>query len=118
MGLDTSHNAWHGPYSSFNRFRYWLAARIDINLDDYKGYEEKGSKYLTTINHPLVYLFNHSDCDGKIHPKKCKQIADGIDSVLKTITRAPENEYFYNHAIQFRDGCLSAFENNEHIDFH
>ncbi len=25
MGLDTSHDCWHGPYSQFMRWRTWLA---------------------------------------------------------------------------------------------
>jgi hypothetical protein len=64
MGLDTSHNCWHGPYSSFNRFRYSLGYQIGINLNDYSGYGKTGVKDLTKIEHELMPLFNHSDCNG------------------------------------------------------
>lgn len=30
MGLDTSHDCWHGPYSSFHRWRIWLAERAGL----------------------------------------------------------------------------------------
>ncbi len=42
MGLDTSHNAWHGSYSSFHRWRTWLAEQIGIPLEIMEGfYSEK-----------------------------------------------------------------------------
>jgi hypothetical protein len=126
MGLDTSHDAWHGPYSSFNRFRYWLAEKIGINLDDYIGYgKESAVKELTSIDHKLMPLFNHSDCEGELTPAECKQIAEGIDEILKGISKEevehPENTYSFSHinkAKQFREGCLLAHSLNENIDFH
>lgn len=33
MGLDTSHDAWHGPCGAFNRWRRRLAGLIGIPLD-------------------------------------------------------------------------------------
>jgi hypothetical protein len=126
MGLDTSHNAWHGPYSSFNRFRYWLAEKAGINLNEYLGYgHASATKELTSIDHKLMPLFNHSDCEGELTPLECKQIAEGIDEVLKNISKEeiehPENTYSfsnYNKAKQFRDGCVLAHSLNENIDFH
>lgn len=38
MGLDTTHNAWHGPYSSFNNFRRQLAKHYGIPLDLMEGF--------------------------------------------------------------------------------
>jgi ribosomal protein L32E len=123
MGLDTSHDAWHGPYSSFNTFRKWLAQKIGINLEDYIGYgEDSATKELTSIDHKLIPLFNHSDCDGILTPEECKQIAEGIEDAIKD---EPEdlsgNEYSFsnlNKAKQFRKGCLLAYSLNENIDFH
>jgi hypothetical protein len=45
MGLDTTHNAWSGPYSSFNNWRRWIADKIGIPLDLMEGfyYDEPGS---------------------------------------------------------------------------
>ncbi len=77
MGLNTSHGAWDGPYSSFNTFRKWLASKINIDLDEYIGYmSQKATKELTSIDHKLMPLFNHSDCDGEITPAECLQIAE------------------------------------------
>ena len=45
MGLDTSHDAWHGPYSSFMSWRLWLAEQIGIPLELMEGfyYEDDSS---------------------------------------------------------------------------
>jgi hypothetical protein len=126
MGLDTSHNAWHGPYSSFNRFRHWLASKAGINLSEYYGYGSKtATKDLDSINHKIMPLLNHSDCDGELTPVECKQIAEGIDEILNGLSKEeiedPENEYHFSHlnkAKQFRDGCILAHSLNENIDFH
>lgn len=126
MGLDTSHNAWHGAYSSFNRFRYWLADKAGINLDEYYGYGSlKAKKELSSIKHKIMPLLNHSDCDGELTPAECKQIAEGIDEILNGLSKEeiehPENTYPFsniNKAKQFRDGCILAHSLNESIDFH
>ena len=118
MGLDTTHNAWHGSYSSFNKFRSWLGEQIGINLKDYIGYGNDVGLELSSIDHDLQPLFDHSDCDGELTPEQCKQIADGIDSVLKT---APKDDFPYSHyqsAVEFRDGCLLAYSKNESMEFY
>lgn len=47
MGLDTTHDAWHGAYSSFKRFRIWLASLIGLDLQNMEGYCEDGIKWDT-----------------------------------------------------------------------
>jgi hypothetical protein len=126
MGLDTSHDAWHGPYSSFNTFRKWLASKINVNLDEYIGYGgANATKELTSIDHKIMPLLNHSDCEGELKPAECLQIAEGISDILKNISKEevehPENNWQfsdYNKAIRFRDGCLLAHSKNENIEFH
>ena len=125
MGLDTSHNAWQGPYSSFNRFRHWLAEKIGINLKEYYGYGGNQNKKLSSIEHKIMPLLNHSDCEGELTPAECKQIAEGIDEILNALSKKeiedPENQYSFSHinkAKQFRDGCILAHSLNESIEFH
>ena len=51
MGLDTTHDAWHGGYGSFHNWRTWLAEQIGIPLELMEAfYEEKGT------NNPFVLL--------------------------------------------------------------
>jgi hypothetical protein len=129
MGLDTTHNAWHGPYSSFNRFRHELAKRIGINLVEYNGYsvlsgdhipDDSELKDLESIDHPLMDLFNHSDCDGELTPKQCLLIAKGLEDVIlkSPIPTTPEEDGFIERCMQFRDGCMLAVTKQENLEFH
>lgn len=119
MGLDTSHNCWHGPYSTFNRFRYSLGHQIGINLDEYAGYNNNGTKDLSEIEHDLMPLFNHSDCDGELSIEESKRIVKGLNSVLENFNEEMQFDFnFKKQIIQFRDGCMDAISKNEIIDFH
>ena len=120
MGLDTTHDAWHGPYSSFNDWRYWIAKQIDINLDDYKGYAARGgsgTKDLNTIDHPLMPLFNHSDCDGELTPDECRQIAKGLKEILSKIEKDNTPVSNWQLTYNFMKGCIKAANANENIEF-
>lgn len=96
MGLDTTHDCWHGGYGGFYEFRktVGLAAKLphrtvdsghrkgDLELDidwgavtmrqieghwDRKGPTVKASGvYDPPITDPVLYLLVHSDCDGKL----------------------------------------------------
>ncbi len=114
MGLDTSHNAWHGPYSSFNTFRRSLMfAYNGTNLNDYNGYG--GSLALENIEHKGLYeFFNHSDCDGDISPENCKLVADGLSEILPNLTDA----YMIDRTNDFIAGCLDAHSKGEFLEFH
>ena len=111
MGLDTTHNCWHGPYSSFNNFRYQLAKQIGINLDEYEGYRDKGTKDLKSIPHDIMPLLDHSDCDGELSPDEATQVASGLTTILKEIDELRGN------IIRFRNGCVKAAMQNEKVEF-
>ena len=119
MGLDTTHNCWHGPYSSFNRFRESLAEQIGISLDDYIGYDNpNATKELRSIKHNIRPLLNHSDCDGILPLRQCKLIVDGLNDILENFNDKIEADYnFKENIIQFRDGCLLAIKNKEVVRF-
>ena len=119
MGLETSHDCWNGSYSSFNRFRYSLGHQIGIDLDDYIGYNEKGTKDLSKIDHELMPLFNHSDCDGRLTIKECKSIVKGLNSILENFNDKTQADWgFKENIIQFRDGCLDAISKKQMVKFH
>lgn len=127
MGLDTSHNCWHGPYSSFNEFRLALAKCIGIDIEEYRGYgNPSATKDLKSIDHGIRPLLDHSDCDGELSPEEAKMIADGLQDILNRIEKDSPDEIdrkygvwkFINRIEKFRDGCILAWENNEIIDFH
>jgi hypothetical protein len=119
MGLDTTHNCWHAPYSSFSEFRHSLGRQIGIDLDEYIGYGDKGTKNLTDIQHDLMPLFNHSDCDGELSVEESKQIVKGLNNILDNFNEEVKSSYnFKENIIQFRDGCLDAISKNEIVGFH
>ncbi len=109
MGLDTTHDAFHGAYSAFNRFRqiisdvtggslppHWLKNKdgslakgddglvvYDRSLDENLIYFGPG---VSRKKAPGLYKFlTHSDCVGKISPKMCTKVADELEKLLPKI---------------------------------
>lgn len=129
MGLNVTHGAFDGSYSFFNDFRYAVAKRIGIDLNEYFGFNPMGAKMLTEINHPLRPLFDHSDCDGELNQSECALIAFGLDKVMNSITldematnmKIGRREYrmqdLYEDCEKFRNGCLLAVRKKESLQF-
>lgn len=91
MGLDVSHDAFSGAYSSFNRFRQMICKATggswppheDKALDEKRFYVGDG---YTEESHPGLWEFlMHSDCDGNISPRMCKFVANDLESLLPKI---------------------------------
>lgn len=110
MGLDTTHDAWHGAYSAFMRWRTEVAKaaglpplslmegffstdyRHPIYLDP--SASELSRNSLRALNEglpikweclkpsPLHELLFHSDCDGEIPAESCGPIADALETIL------------------------------------
>lgn len=60
MGLDTSHNAWHGPYSSFGEWRNWVAIQLGLPpLDLMEGFytteHDTDDGYLKGYGNPFYH---------------------------------------------------------------
>ncbi len=109
MGLDTTHDCWHGPYSAFMRWRTWLADQVGIPLalmegycrwfeyrapDEYSGdklYDFQEPKRCDAIpwsilgDDPLVALLSHSDCDDEIAAEKCGPLANRLVAIRDAI---------------------------------
>ena len=121
MGLDTTHNAWHGPYSSFMRFREQLAQQIGFNIREMEGFSAKdgtpgNNKWENLPADDLHILLNHSDCDGEISPSDCAKIAVRLEQVAKEVENNADNE-FISDCLQFAKGCRAAHEANEPLIF-
>jgi hypothetical protein len=59
MGLDISHDCWHGPYSMFMRWREWIASQVGIPLRLMQGFveyypEEKDVSWSDVLCHASV----------------------------------------------------------------
>lgn len=104
MGLDVSHDCYSGGYSSFNVWRSIVAAVAGIPLylmegfynparygddplkpDDTDTYcirESLPIQWDILKPDPLLYLLDHSDCDGEIPHVDCKPLADRLAELL------------------------------------
>ena len=114
MGLDTSHDCWHGSYVAFGMFRKRLAAKIGIDLDSMEGFVPDWKKDVVPIPwdslppHPLHILINHSDCDGSIHWRKAKRLAEALEALEPTPWSA---------AGQFAKGLRRAYAEKKSVLF-
>src|SRR6185369_10798090 len=102
MGLDTTHDCWHGSYSAFTRWRNTIAEVAGYSLMDptpeeqarycfskhpmieWDGIENKNYRgdWSQMPGDPLIVLIAHSDCDGVIHPEHGRPLADRLEGLL------------------------------------
>lgn len=138
MGLDTSHDCFHGPYSAFFRWRNKVAevAGYSILPVVYEG----GSKMDTIMidwghvpdgalmgewgevvpNDPLIILFAHSDCEGVIHPLQAGVLADALKRLLDKMPDEPNQVrgHSYREITQkFMGGLYEAYYAREDVEF-
>jgi hypothetical protein len=113
MGLDTTHNCWHGAYSSFSRWRKTVADAAGYgNLDDYEGFGGK-KRWPDVEDDILVVLLHHSDCDGEIYSKDCLPLAIRLERLIVLI----KDEDWQETTQQFVDGLRLAAELGENVEF-
>lgn len=131
MGLDTTHDAWHGAYSSFYRWRceVWAAAGLPLTPDHERGNRGRPScwdrdppgtdfegYWSIEPEEPLEYVVNHSDCDGFIEPEHCALVADRLEEILPNI---PVDDDFRTHdrTVQFITGLRKAAAAGDRLEF-
>lgn len=139
MGLDTTHDCWHGPYSSFTLFRnelgrvagykveprkYASGFTSDTVVLDWDGIERANRGcYLGDWNRPqsdpLVYLIVHSDCDGVIHPAQGVPLAARLEELAHTYDQAIQvrHPWMVGKAAQFAAGLRTAAALGEDVEF-
>jgi len=132
MGLDCSHDAFHGAYSAFNNLRRTMLMALggwgyghDDSAPDRVGmwcFPEG----MDSDTHPGLWeLFAHSDCDGDIPPDICALLAKEL-RVLAPMMRKYEYEC-WGHilrdggyeacVIRFAEGCEAAAKKQESLRF-
>lgn len=131
MGLDTTHDCWHGSYSSFNRWRCAVATAAGWKLGDpdelrvvtpetpsdieQKNYQ---GEWDTDPADPLMVLFAHSDCDGIIHHRHAAPLADRLEALLSSIPTSDVPPCNNKRTRQFIDGLRLAAAAGENVEFH
>lgn len=142
MGLDASHNCWHGAYGAFSRWRDKVAevagyavwpvvyeklsngtgfGRDTIMLD--WGHVTDANlmgDWAETPADPLIVLFAHSDCDGVIHPQQAGPLADRLAEILPLLPDGDGAGHignWRNTTQQFIDGLRAAAAAGEDVVF-
>ena len=135
MGLDTSHDAWHGSYGAFSRWRDHLAEvagyESAVLKDDYRstilidwGHITDKSLYGEwdqTPADPLIVLIAHSDCEGVIHPEQAKPLANRLEELLPGLDEGESGGHIWSMrevTERFIEGLRAAADAGEDLDFH
>jgi hypothetical protein len=128
MELDTTHDAWQGSYTAFNRWRgrlaevagYEVVAGWDISVD-WESITEDNALGLweETPDDPLLVLIAHSDCQGAIYPEQAHRLADRIEGLIPHLPdgTADQIKDWRGMTQQFVDGLRAAAHNGEPVEF-
>lgn len=130
MGLDCSHDAFHGVYSAFNRLRQIIAKAADGSFPPHENKELDDNLWywgdsFSRKTHPGLFVFmQHSDCDGDIAPDDCIKVANDLESLLPKIEKygAGTGHIMVQSGYgpvtkKFIAGCRLAAKNNEMLTF-
>lgn len=132
MGLDTTHDCWHGAYSAFSRWRNKLAevAGYSFHKEDYFEVVSvdwghlQGNLYGEwdeTPADPLLVLIAHSDCEGNIYPAQAKPLADRLEELLPLLPDGEGDGHIgdWREKTQlFIDGLRYAHKRKQKVGFH
>lgn len=147
MGLDTSHDCWHGAYSAFMRWRtkiaevaglpplmfmegFWQRGDYTDPLRAYaKEWPELAENFYRSLPirwealkpDPLHVLLYHSDCDGEIDAADCGPIADSLERLLPLMPAGDGGGHigsWHDKTAQFIAGLRAAAAAGEAVKFH
>jgi hypothetical protein len=133
MGLDVSHDAFHGAYSAFNRLRQVIVEDLMDGkwpgpgqwLDGTGSWTYATESGYSPETHPGLWEFLcHSDFDGVIAPERCALVARDLETLLDPIEAMGiggghiKRDGGFRAVLQrFIDGCLRAAEAGEELRF-
>lgn len=131
MGLDVSHEAWHGAYGAFTRWRHMLAEAAG-----YAVWEVSESTVMIDWGHvtpanlqgiwaktpsdPLILLIAHSDCDGALSPEHAGLLAGRLEELLPLLPTEVQPGRIGDpreKTRRFIDGCRAAQRAGEPLEF-
>ena len=134
MGLDTTHDCFHGAYGAFMRWRRELARAAgykilepsldqpdyDLPWDMFEDKNYQGEWDTVPGDDPLLYLLVHSDCDGVIHPGQAVHIARRLESLLPLLDESASAGHIKSMRAttqRFIDGLKAAVAAGEDVEF-
>lgn len=142
MGLDTTHDCWHGSYRAFSRWRDKLAevagytfheneGRLMVDIDwggveSLIGRDLLGKWPAVPVRHdgtpdPLIILLAHSDCEGEIQVEFLGAIADRLEELLPLVAGQDGGGHVGDYGTKTRtfiDGLRRAEAVGEPVEFH
>ena len=92
MGLDTTHNAWHGSYGSFMVFRKWLAKKLGIPLELMEGYYSEES-FRPNMFKLLDYKFPKGD---ELEMSGIRELRGMLPLKWEAFKESPLHEFLYH----------------------
>lgn len=142
MGLDTTHDCWHGPYSAFSRWCEALARAagyavwpvdsmelhalkrtvVMIDWGHIGGEAHLEGDWDETPSDPLLVLIVHRDNGGHINPAQAGPLADRIEQLAALLP--PEQhgswdpDWMKVKAAKFVAGLRKAAAAGETVRFH
>lgn len=121
MGLDTTHNCWHGAYTAYWRWRRGLMELTGkFELGD-RRWDYIGPKEEWTLYAPLGYLMSHSDSDGTIPVTHQIEIAACLERLISIYPDADWGGhvgFWHEKTKQFADGLRLAHSLGEEVEYH
>jgi len=133
MGLDTSHDCWHGPYSMFMRWR----EKLNLYVMKERGKTDAGAAAISHMGWtkealvraweegryddqtiPINVLMGHSDCEGEIPAEMCGPLADALEALLVQMPERALYDEARTATERFIAGLRRAAAAGEPVDFH
>ena len=114
MGLDISHEAFSGAYSSFMMWRRHLVQTFtQLSIEEVWQNESVCPAALR----PLIF---HSDCEGDIELADLPALADALEALIPLLPQDEQtSRYCHQHRTRkFIKGCRLAIEEQENLEFH
>ena len=91
MGLDVSHDCWHGSYLLFEAFRRRL--RTALGLDYYLRFDGELPSLDVMRAEPLRLLLLHADNEGSIALADTEPLAARLEELAPLLAELPELPY-------------------------
>lgn len=147
MGLDTTHDCWHGAYSGFGIFRELVGRAaglpyreadeqygdgmrrvLDIDWEQITDDQVAGDwaeppcinrvGYDPPLTDPVLYLLIHSDCDGKLRCKYLKELKSRLEDLVPRFNELAGDGYGEGRLDRFIKGLGDAINKGDDVLFH
>ncbi len=119
MGLDTTHNCWHGSCTAFGKWREEIC-RLSGHGEIYDHIGFGGTIPWPKGGDALVELLDHSDCEGLIEARYCGAIALRLEELLprlKELVASDDRRWMIEATERWIEGLRDAADHQEDVFF-